>query len=128
MDSPEEILLDLASPRLSAGAVQVLEGIRRRGWRIVFADLSLTTWVPRPEIYVSADAQKVYGSIARLDQQNAPAMRAWASESMERETGFEPATSTLARSHSTTELLPLSSEHYKRGAIAQQTFESNQLH
>ena len=28
-------------------------------------------------------------------------------ESLERETGFEPATSTLARSHSTTELLPL---------------------
>ena len=26
--------------------------------------------------------------------------------SMERETGFEPATSTLARSHSTTELFP----------------------
>ena len=26
---------------------------------------------------------------------------------MERETGFEPATSTLARSHSTTELFPL---------------------
>src|SRR5262249_6893178 len=30
-------------------------------------------------------------------------------KSMERETGFEPATSTLARSHSTTELLPLGS-------------------
>ena len=29
---------------------------------------------------------------------------------MERETGFEPATSTLARSHSTTELFPLISE------------------
>jgi hypothetical protein len=29
-------------------------------------------------------------------------------EKMERETGFEPATSTLARSHSTTELFPLS--------------------
>ena len=28
-------------------------------------------------------------------------------ENLERETGFEPATSTLARSHSTTELLPL---------------------
>ena len=28
-------------------------------------------------------------------------------EIMERETGFEPATSTLARSHSTTELFPL---------------------
>jgi hypothetical protein len=33
---------------------------------------------------------------------------------MERETGFEPATSTLARSHSTTELLPLDRiRHYK---------------
>ena len=31
-------------------------------------------------------------------------------KSLERETGFEPATSTLARSHSTTELLPLGSE------------------
>ncbi|SRR5258708_3416148 len=31
-------------------------------------------------------------------------------KNMERETGFEPATSTLARSHSTTELLPLSVE------------------
>ena len=29
------------------------------------------------------------------------------SKKMERETGFEPATSTLARSHSTTELFPL---------------------
>jgi hypothetical protein len=28
-------------------------------------------------------------------------------QNLERETGFEPATSTLARSHSTTELLPL---------------------
>jgi hypothetical protein len=33
-------------------------------------------------------------------------------EFLERETGFEPATSTLARSHSTTELLPLSKGHY----------------
>src|SRR5271167_1703945 len=30
-----------------------------------------------------------------------------AGKNLERETGFEPATSTLARSHSTTELLPL---------------------
>ena len=29
---------------------------------------------------------------------------------MERETGFEPATSTLARSHSTTELFPLTKD------------------
>ena len=32
---------------------------------------------------------------------------------LERETGFEPATSTLARSHSTTELLP----HFQRCSI-----------
>ena len=31
-------------------------------------------------------------------------------EKMERETGFEPATSTLARLHSTTELFPLNNE------------------
>src|SRR5579859_428434 len=31
----------------------------------------------------------------------------FSSLNLERETGFEPATSTLARSHSTTELLPL---------------------
>ena len=31
----------------------------------------------------------------------------YAAKKMERETGFEPATSTLARSHSTTELFPL---------------------
>ena len=34
-------------------------------------------------------------------------------EDLERETGFEPATSTLARSHSTAELLPLSDVDYK---------------
>ena len=32
-------------------------------------------------------------------------------KNMERETGFEPATSTLARSHSTTELLPHTPDH-----------------
>ena len=31
---------------------------------------------------------------------------------MERETGFEPATSTLARSHSTTELFPLNGMNF----------------
>ena len=46
-----------------------------------FADLCLTTWLCR--------------RINRL---------------LERETGFEPATSTLARLHSTTELLPLSAK------------------
>jgi hypothetical protein len=46
-----------------------------------FADLSLTTWVPRPY------------TICRR-------------RLLERETGVEPATSSLARKHSTTELLP----------------------
>ena len=32
---------------------------------------------------------------------------------LERETGFEPATSTLARSHSTTELFPLAPNDYR---------------
>src|SRR5262249_41825084 len=40
---------------------------------------------------------------ARLRRDNPPCTRA---EKLERETGFEPATSTLARSHSTTELFP----------------------
>jgi hypothetical protein len=33
---------------------------------------------------------------------------------MERETGFEPATSTLARLHSTTELFPLAIGYFKK--------------
>ncbi len=49
-----------------------------------FADRCLTTWLCRPE---------------RKGE-------------MERETGFEPATSTLARSHSTTELFPLNEKQF----------------
>src|SRR5215831_5511647 len=55
-----------------------------------FADLSLTTWVPRLQrSQIRTKRNKV----------------------LERETGFEPATSTLARSHSTTELFPLLWSH-----------------
>ena len=51
-------------------------------------------------------------SIARSLGQLVDAIRSLPAQSsgerrMERETGFEPATSTLARSHSTTELFPL---------------------
>ena len=35
-------------------------------------------------------------------------------KNMERETGFEPATSTLARSHSTTELFPHTPQNDKK--------------
>jgi hypothetical protein len=36
-----------------------------------------------------------------------------AERGLERETGFEPATSTLARLHSTTELFPLNNGQYR---------------
>src|SRR5881275_3589876 len=39
-------------------------------------------------------------------------------EGMERETGFEPATSTLARSHSTTELFPPERSKYHTVVVA----------
>ena len=62
-----------------------------------FADLSLTTWVPRPVASKSSKQSAVYKKAALGGM----------AIDLERETGFEPATSTLARSHSTTELLPL---------------------
>jgi hypothetical protein len=40
---------------------------------------------------------------------------------LERETGFEPATSTLARSHSTAELLPLGEFDFIRRYFALST-------
>ena len=58
-----------------------------------FADLSLTTWVPRLD---SVACGQRHGRCPALTPVKL----------LERETGFEPATSTLARSHSTAELLP----------------------
>ena len=58
-----------------------------------FADLSLTTWVPRLKSEKRNSPPPQRGNVRPIK--------------MERETGFEPATSTLARSHSTAELLPL---------------------
>ena len=66
-----------------------------------FADLCLTTWLPRPELHADRES----GRAASLHGK--PSLGARVLNSLERETGFEPATSTLARSHSTTELLPL---------------------
>ncbi len=57
-----------------------------------FADRCLTTWLCR---------QKKWGGKCRQEHGAGNAAK-----KMERETGFEPATSTLARSHSTTELFP----------------------
>src|ERR1700730_5600295 len=62
-----------------------------------FADLALTTGVPR----LVAGWKKPRG-------------RGTLPLNLERETGVEPATSTLARSRSTTELLPLGESDYKQ--------------
>jgi hypothetical protein len=58
-----------------------------------FADLSLTTWVPRPKHAILIQKGN------RRPAQIAPGR-------LERETGLEPATLALARRCSTTELLP----------------------
>ena len=65
-----------------------------------FADLSLTTWVPRPEppILIQIGIEKPVIRDLRMDMH---------SRRLERETGLEPATLALARRCSTTELLPL---------------------
>ena len=69
-----------------------------------FADLCLTTWLPRPVPTNPARLGELWEQPPRMAN---PRAQARVLESLERETGFEPATSTLARSHSTTELLPL---------------------
>ena len=62
-----------------------------------FADLCLTTWLRRLIEELNYQMKSEGGF-------SVPCLRF---ELLERETGFEPATSTLARSHSTAELLPL---------------------
>jgi hypothetical protein len=84
-----------------------------------FADLSLTTWVPRPEHNVTPCFYIVDGAARR--SATIKLKRRFSDGNLERETGFEPATSTLARSHSTTELLPLSEHDYKRAFLGGQT-------
>ena len=69
-----------------------------------FADLSLTTWVPRPKTSTSDTQPANPQARACL---LVTCHSSLLTEFLERETGVEPATSTLARSHSTTELLPL---------------------
>ena len=82
-----------------------------------FADLCLTTWLPRLTWKDPSPSAQDFGSELRrpLSASTSKNPRSEGSallEFLERETGFEPATSTLARSHSTTELLPLSKAHY----------------
>ena len=69
-----------------------------------FADLSLTTWVPRPIPANSPRRPKCPGT-ARIPTRLARE-KTQAGRRLERETGLEPATLALARRCSTTELLP----------------------
>ena len=75
-----------------------------------FADLCLATWRRRRQ---DGDAGGSRRQPLAVTRRAGSAVRAWRGadrprrRKMERETGFEPATSTMARSHSTTELFPL---------------------
>ena len=75
-----------------------------------FADLCLATWRRRRQDGGAGGARRQPLAVTR---RAGAAVRAWRGvdrprrRKVERETGFEPATSTMARSHSTTELFPL---------------------
>ena len=69
-----------------------------------FADLCLTTWLRRLFKDEGGRMKENWRLKAVLSSFILPPS---SSKVLERETGFEPATSTLARSHSTAELLPL---------------------
>jgi hypothetical protein len=72
-----------------------------------FADLSLTTWVPRPYSNQRPDETAVRGLPALHGVQLCFARdKEHRLRRLERETGLEPATLALARRCSTTELLP----------------------
>src|SRR6202051_3177362 len=75
-----------------------------------FADLSLTTWVPRLG-WASKDSHSPEESFSPAFLQRKCNAEG---RCLERETGVEPATSSLARKHSTTELLPLSQDQVYR--------------
>src|SRR6185437_16114192 len=63
-------------------------------------------WESNPRIKVLQTSPLPLGYRALL-QQSPSRLRGQVKPNLERETGVEPATSTLARSRSTTELLPL---------------------
>jgi hypothetical protein len=82
-----------------------------------FADLGLTTWLPRRAVHRNTHNRPDGSTLKRKARADAGLQK------LERETGFEPATSTLARSHSTTELLPPILSFYSTCA-----FHFNSLH
>src|SRR5688572_33008050 len=88
-----EVLQTSALP-LGDGAVRDDDGLREDNLR-----RACQPNLARARLPTFANRLRWASTVARL---HSPARR-W----MERETGFEPATSTLARSHSTTELFPL---------------------
>jgi hypothetical protein len=79
-----------------------------------FADLGLTTWLPRP---TKTNPSPCSSGLRLRTPCARPLPAARVGRKLERETGFEPATSTLARSHSTAELLPLVLSFYSTCAF-----------
>ena len=73
---------------------------RRTGGRTT--PMAVGTWLDR-RVGVTVTVRK-WVVRQRAGRETRPAYRG--EQCLERETGFEPATSTLARSHSTTELFP----------------------
>src|SRR5262245_56694547 len=75
-----------------------------------FADLCLTAWLrrrPDNDGAVGENSTGRAGDCQSPVEWSGPAPGREPAHGMERETGVEPATSTLARLHSTTELFPL---------------------
>ena len=66
---------------------------------------------------IAREARREPGVFDRGSGQ-AHGLRGVRGKNLERETGFEPATSTLARSHSTTELFPLDRLKYHTAGLA----------
>jgi hypothetical protein len=83
---PEMEVLQTSALPLGDGADQRAKQLLRRSWCPPprFGVTAFTRWLAQPKLGGEAGERR-----------------------LERETGFEPATSTLARSHSTTELFPL---------------------
>src|SRR5216684_3449154 len=107
---------------IASQAMRICEGNWRRrpdlnrGWRfcrplpyhLATAPIGLKagTRGPKGPHYIAQGASCGFSDLRRLACQ--PKLARFSREQrLERETGFEPATSTLARSHSTTELFPL---------------------
>src|SRR5262249_57637508 len=90
-----------------------------RGWRFCR---------PLPYLLATAPGSESMRRLVCHPKLSGPAAASFAvsrERKMERETGFEPATSTLARSHSTTELFPLALPTYHHSRTERKTLAAS---